>query len=185
MNKSVKILLVLIIFSASFLYANPSLSREERLFLSKLDEEFLEDKDPEEWILFVKQLEEKQFTAIFPHQPTLSLEQQPSKKILRYEAVEDITTYSMILEEASSEKEELFAQKKEEVAFFNIESILEGNTSYGPCLDMIYYDKSIRWKKRIIYSGKWLITLMTKSFEGSDKHEEFVASFEIVSPLGG
>lgn len=152
-----------LILLVSFLFVSPSFAmhQEDTLFFSKLDEKMLEEEgESQEWVLFVKQIHNAQYTIMFPKQP-----QSINENV--YQVEDQDKKYRLSIE--SSTKEEFAEKYKDEKCF---------ETEYGTACEI----KEKKKKQRILFypEKKLLFTFET---EGQGDHEQFVNSFEIVLPL--
>lgn len=175
-------------------FARPTLSTEEKLFLSKLDEDFLEDEDPEGWIIFIKQFGKEKIAVQFPRQPHLSYSKdQEGFETFVYEASEDTVLYSFTIEtnpHKLEEAESLFQRIVEGVKVHPSQDLIAVSKAEG-MLDISYLDrnqtgKSIVYKKRVLaYKNRLYIFTTSKPGNTEDKHDVFTGSFQVIRPLGG
>jgi hypothetical protein len=185
--------------TASFAFAAPSkgaLSRQEKLFLSKLDEEFLEESDPEEWILFIKQFGKEKVAIQFPSQPALSAYEKKSveDEVFVFSASEDGVNYALRIETKPQKIESVdryWAPERDIVSpHYQLLRKSQKNGPHGLYIDVEYLDQSSdkngkkNFKKRLIANAERFYVLCVESpILGQAENPDFFDSFHIIKPL--
>lgn len=191
MNRLILICLCSLVAVSADLMSLPmknGLSTQEKLFLSKFDEDFLEETDPEEWVFLVKQMGKDKIAVQFPSQPHLAYDKKKESSL--FSSSEEGIRYALEIENPRHpEDREAFFQGLIEEAKRSPYELLEtvsGAGPYGSYLDIVYLERdAMVHKKRVLMHSDHTYTLTTskKLSLAKDKHEFFIASFEIIRPL--
>jgi hypothetical protein len=171
--------LITLLFSICHLFG---LSEQETLFFSKLDEKFSPDDDPDEWVLFVKQIGDHQFTCQFPKQPEAISNE--TNALAAYQAKDGDNLYLWTIEKCGKPLtiDDLLARAKNEKGTITTKTV---DVKNGIALDIVFHepksDKATT-KKRLLFcpEKKLLFTFQTTA---EDAFQQFITSFEIVAPL--
>lgn len=159
-----------------------ALPEEESMLFSKLDEKYLEDKDPDEWVLFAKQIGNFQYTISFPKQPETILDEKNGK--ISYKTIHNDGLYQLRIEKAPKKlTSDDFAKYVIENLDHPFSSFREMHGKYGPMLEISYHSRSDSFQKRVIFFEEKQL-LLTFFVKGEGDFSNFFNSFEIVRPLG-
>ncbi len=178
----ISFLLIVSFFFQSTCFA---LGEEETLFFSKLDEKYLDEKDPDEWILFAKQIESFQYTINFPKQPESMLNEKSGE--IFYQAKYNDNLYQWSIKKAPKRwnKENFAKNVVETLSDSTYSSLREFHGKYGPCLEITYQNgdpQKVTQKRWILFEEKGL--LIEFSVTGEGDFQNFFNSFQVVRPLG-
>lgn len=182
--KKIIIILFIVLLLASFVFGDKyTLSTEQKMFFSKIDEEFLEETDSDEWVYLIKQYGKNKVSILFPNEPEMEyfLDDQKEEH-LRFYAEERGVRYNVYIEPYFDD----FVEHYEEMFSEKIDTIPSWESHiHGTCLD-VEYKKSQKAliKERILVTKNRIYRFVTETkIDIPDKHYSFIDSFKIIKPL--
>ncbi len=176
------IILIFTCFIATSAIAKPqSFSKDEKMFFSKLDKEYLDvldDEEDEGWVILIKQFGENKIETAFPSNPEFFYEKKLKKEVFRFLSQEEEASYTFVIEKGIEWPNDYKFRKE------NKDLYLERSGAYGPIFDREFQQNGKVIKKRVQFAEDLLCTFTTEKRGGApDLHDEFVSSFSIIKPL--
>jgi|GEM_PF-7124518 len=155
---------------------NFTISKDNKLYFSKMDKNFFEGFESGDWVILVKEVGENKFEVSFPDDPELKYEKTEVGEVLEYTSTCGQCDYYLKI----SDSEIDFAKYLEELeGKGEIERVTFGESKQGPFLDIVYGNH----KERILKTESKTFLFRTHIKNETDKHHEFIQSFNIITPL--
>ncbi len=159
--------IVFFCFLFTYLFASEpfQVPLDGKVYLSNLDENFLEKKESEDWVHLVKAWRGKKMAFFMPHFP----KQEKIEGGMVFEAFQKNLIYRVKIEP----KKESFLEEKRKNALFLRK---EGNTE-SKIYNLFFKDR----KEKVIFLEKEIVTLAVLG-EGFNEEVKFFESFQEITP---